>query len=64
MQSTIHHLLSDPGVDVHAPAKTYYTTGNNSGGSISRLTTLKKEKSQGLPPRKRRASYGMIYIDI
>ncbi|KAI8646786.1 trehalase-domain-containing protein [Parasitella parasitica] len=56
MQSTIH-VLSDPNVDVHAPAQTYYTTGNNAGGSISRLQTFKKVKSQDLPPRKRRASY-------
>ncbi|KAL7315913.1 alpha,alpha-trehalase nth1 [Mucor circinelloides] len=56
MQSTIH-VLGDPTVDVHAPAKTYYTTGNNAGGFISRLKTLKKDKSQDLPPRKRRASY-------
>ncbi|CAO3654302.1 unnamed protein product [Mucor fragilis] len=55
MQSTIH-VLGDPTVDVHAPAKTYYTTGNNAGGSISRLKTH-KNKSQGLPARKRRASY-------
>lgn len=41
MQSTIHHVLSDRDVDVHAPAKTYYTTGNNAGGNISRLTTSK-----------------------
>jgi hypothetical protein len=26
--------------DVHAPAKTYYTTGNNSGDVINRLRTL------------------------
>ncbi|CEP19940.1 hypothetical protein [Parasitella parasitica] len=48
MQSTIH-VLSDPNVDVHAPAKTYYTTGNNAGGSISRLQTFKandKNKAQ------------------
>lgn len=81
MQSTIH-VLGDPTVDVHAPAKTYYTTGNNAGGSISRLKTHKvttdctpidilansttllaiKNKSQGLPARKRRASYGKCFI--
>lgn len=27
-------------VDVHAPAQTYYTTGNNSGSNINRLRTL------------------------
>jgi hypothetical protein len=26
--------------DVHAPAKTYYTTGNNAGNVINRLRTL------------------------
>jgi hypothetical protein len=33
-------------VDVHAPAQTYYTTGNNSGSNINRLRTL----SVSLPP--------------
>lgn len=36
MESTIH-VGSYHDVDVHAPAKTYYTTGSNAGGSTSRL---------------------------
>jgi alpha,alpha-trehalase len=36
MQSTIH-VSSDQEVDAHAPASTYYTTGLNAGGHISRL---------------------------
>lgn len=39
MQSTIH-VSTDQDVDVHAPAKTYYTTGSNAGGSVSRLKTF------------------------
>lgn len=39
MQSTIH-VVSNQDVDVHAPAKTYYTTGSNAGGFISRLKSL------------------------
>lgn len=39
MQTTIH-VKADQEVDVHAPASTYYTTGNNSGASISRMKTL------------------------
>lgn len=27
-------------VDVHAPAKTYYTTGNNAGNAINRIRTF------------------------
>jgi hypothetical protein len=30
----------DTAVDVHAPAKTYYTTGSNAGNAIHRLRTL------------------------
>lgn len=38
MQSTIHHIgHTDDCVDVHAPPKTYYTTGKNAGGHIRRL---------------------------
>jgi alpha,alpha-trehalase len=40
MQSTIH-IAADQQVDVHAPPSTYYTTGYNSGGAISRLKTFK-----------------------
>lgn len=39
MQSTIH-VVSNQDVDVHAPAKTYYTTGSNAGGFISRLKSF------------------------
>lgn len=46
MQSTIHHFLSDDReIDVHAPAKTYYTTGNNAGGFVSRLRTFNNVSS-------------------
>lgn len=30
----------DTTVDVHAPAKTYYTTGRNAGEAVHRLRTL------------------------
>ncbi|KAI8370773.1 trehalase-domain-containing protein [Choanephora cucurbitarum] len=58
MQSTIH-VISNNETDVHAPAKTYYTTGSNAGGFVSRLRTLNatKDNSDGLPHRKRRASH-------
>ncbi|KAI9252562.1 trehalase-domain-containing protein [Helicostylum pulchrum] len=58
MQSTIH-VVSNQDVDVHAPAKTYYTTGSNAGGFISRLKSFTPlmDKYQGIPPRKRRASH-------
>lgn len=39
MQSTIH-LQSTQEVDAHAPASTYYTTGNNAGTATRRLQTL------------------------
>jgi hypothetical protein len=37
MQSIIHHAGVEDGVDVHAPAKTYYTTGKNTGRHVRRL---------------------------
>lgn len=37
MQSTIHHVGVEDDVDVHAPAKLYYTTGKNAGAYIRRL---------------------------
>jgi hypothetical protein len=39
MQSTIHVTPTDHDVDAHAPASTYYTTGNNSSGALNRLKT-------------------------
>ncbi|KAI7906734.1 neutral trehalase [Cokeromyces recurvatus] len=59
MQSTIH-VITDQNVDVHAPAKTYYTTGSNAGGFVSRLKNYKASKDKAeyfIPPRKRRASH-------
>ncbi|KAG0171898.1 alpha,alpha-trehalase nth1 [Apophysomyces sp. BC1034] len=61
MQSTIH-VTTDPNIDVHAPARTYYTTGNNAGGAISRLRistarNISKSLESPLPQRKRRASH-------
>ncbi|KAI8891440.1 glycoside hydrolase family 37 protein [Backusella circina FSU 941] len=60
MQSTIH-VSSDQEVDAHAPASTYYTTGLNAGGYISRLknytTRLDKSQDAIIPDRKRRASH-------
>ncbi|KAG0747530.1 hypothetical protein G6F62_005698 [Rhizopus arrhizus] len=32
-------------VDVHAPAKTYYTTGNNAGNAINRIRTFSAHQS-------------------
>ncbi|KAI8644883.1 trehalase-domain-containing protein [Parasitella parasitica] len=52
--------------DAHAPAKTYYTTGNNSGSNINRLRSLSgrhdfsknaPDADGFLPQRKRRASH-------
>jgi alpha,alpha-trehalase len=40
MQSTIHHISREGGADVHAPASTYYTTGQNAGGYVRRLKTF------------------------
>ncbi|KAI9487468.1 MAG: trehalase-domain-containing protein [Benjaminiella poitrasii] len=60
MQSTIH-AVSDQSIDVHAPARTYYTTGINAGGFVSRLKHYKANKDKTtedyIPPRKRRASH-------
>lgn len=33
-------LADSSDIDVHAPAQTYYTTGNNAGSNINRLRTL------------------------
>lgn len=58
MQSTIHHILTDDkDIDVHAPAKTYYTTGNNAGGYVSRLKTFNRKTDPKSPHRRRRASH-------
>lgn len=40
MQQELNHVKLDQSIDVHAPAKTYYTTGSNSGNAINRLRTL------------------------
>ncbi|CAO3630836.1 unnamed protein product [Mucor hiemalis] len=58
MQSTFHHVLTDDkDIDVHAPAKTYYTTGNNAGGYVSRLKTFNRKTDPKSPQRRRRASH-------
>ncbi|KAI8093215.1 trehalase-domain-containing protein [Halteromyces radiatus] len=57
MQSTIH-IASDQQVDVHAPPGTYYTTGYNSGGVVSRLKTYNDNGSKyDTISRRRRASH-------
>ncbi|KAI8991915.1 neutral trehalase [Mycotypha africana] len=48
-------------IDVHAPAKTYYTTGNNAGSNINRLRTFSGQHhstidTQSYTPRRRRGS--------
>ncbi|KAI7907751.1 trehalase-domain-containing protein [Cokeromyces recurvatus] len=55
-------------VDVHAPAKTYYTTGSNAGNVVHRLRTLSgqqhvlnNDKNDLIPPRKRRGSHDDKY---
>ncbi|CAO3679434.1 unnamed protein product [Rhizopus microsporus] len=50
-------------IDIHAPAKTYYTTGNNAGNAINRLRTFSGHQSvskfsETNAQRKRRASHG------
>ncbi|CEG69874.1 Putative Alpha,alpha-trehalase [Rhizopus microsporus] len=49
-------------IDIHAPAKTYYTTGNNAGNAINRLRTFSGHQSvskfsETNAQRKRRASH-------
>ncbi|KAI8336841.1 trehalase-domain-containing protein [Chlamydoabsidia padenii] len=59
MQSTVH-IAADHEVDVHAPPSTYYTTGYNSGGAVSRLKTFKdnnKSSKDDTISRRRRASH-------
>ncbi|CAO3594000.1 unnamed protein product [Absidia cylindrospora] len=61
MQLTIH-IAADQQVNVHAPPSTYYTTGYNSGGAVSRLKTFKdynKSSKDDAISRRRRASHGM-----
>lgn len=41
-----HNTDLDQVNDVHAPAKTYYTTGSNAGNAINRLRTLSVSQSQ------------------
>jgi alpha,alpha-trehalase len=36
----LNHAGLDQVIDVHAPAKTYYTTGSNAGNAINRLRKL------------------------
>ncbi|KAL7310394.1 alpha,alpha-trehalase nth1 [Mucor circinelloides] len=59
-------LIDNNDIDVHAPAQTYYTTGNNAGSNINRLRTLSgrhemskhsTNDSEIPPQRKRRASH-------
>ncbi|CAO3638985.1 unnamed protein product [Cunninghamella blakesleeana] len=59
MQSTIH-IATDHEVHVHAPASTYYTTGYNSGSSVSRLKSYNarnNQKDKDNISRRRRASH-------
>ncbi|ORX48489.1 trehalase-domain-containing protein [Hesseltinella vesiculosa] len=57
MQSTIH-IAADLDVDVHAPPSTYYTTGYNAGGVISRLKTYNQRlEKKETTARRRRASH-------
>ncbi|KAI9305283.1 neutral trehalase [Cunninghamella echinulata] len=59
MQSTIH-IATDHDVDVHAPPGTYYTTGYNSGSSVSRLKSYNArngQKDKDNISRRRRASH-------
>ncbi|CAM0135919.1 alpha,alpha-trehalase nth1 [Umbelopsis sp. WA50703] len=62
MQSTIHVTPTDHDVDAHAPASTYYTTGNNSSGALNRLKTYTRRTGNDpfaahSIPRRRRASH-------
>ncbi|KAI8064528.1 trehalase-domain-containing protein [Gongronella butleri] len=59
MQSTIH-IAADLDVDVHAPPSTYYTSGYNAGGAVSRLKTFNQPASKHEHDpisRRRRASH-------
>ncbi|CDH49002.1 glycoside hydrolase family 37 protein [Lichtheimia corymbifera JMRC:FSU:9682] len=56
MQSTIH-LQSTQEVDAHAPASTYYTTGNNAGTATRRLQTLNNQRHEVDALKRRRASH-------
>ncbi|KAI9483504.1 MAG: trehalase-domain-containing protein [Benjaminiella poitrasii] len=66
MQVSTNHVTildqEDLIVDVHAPAKTYYTTGSNAGSSINRLRSLSGHHrafnmTDSVPQRKRRGSH-------
>ncbi|KAG2208236.1 hypothetical protein INT47_006091 [Mucor saturninus] len=60
MQQELNYVDIDPNFDVHAPAKTYYTTGSNAANAIHRMRKLSGHHEiikTADPSRKRRASH-------